>query len=245
MSDTRNYDITGKYFDLVQNEIKKLISEDKTINPNQVEEFNKSIFQQGEEVENQIREYIDKAASNNLDIKKVAQIIYDRFKLQVKNNDFNQDKVNDIPNQLMGEKKHIKSFEQFCNEGSMFHTQEQIDEILQKINDEGYESLDQSEKAILMNFSKDDEDIHEILVKANNLTKKFKELNKELEILNRTNPEEAKEKFKKEWMQLNTQMRNYEMTLRHLYNIEDPNDIYLYQQKHGLTAAYDRDDYEV
>ena len=116
MSDTKNYDITGKYFDLVQNEIKKLISEDKTINPNQVEEFNKSIFQQGDEVETQIREYIDKASTNNLDIKKVAQIIYDRFKLQVKNNNFNQDKVNDIPNKLMGERHHIKTFEQFNND---------------------------------------------------------------------------------------------------------------------------------
>ena len=131
----------------------------------------------------------------------------------------------------------ITKFKQF--EGSYFHTQEQIDNILQKINDEGYESLDQSEKAILMNFSKDDEDIYEILVKANNLTKKFRELNKELEILNRTNPEEAKDRFKKEWMQLNTQMRNYEMTLRYLYKIEDPQDIWNYQQKQGLTADND------
>lgn len=137
----------------------------------------------------------------------------------------------------------ITKFKKF--EGSMFHTQKQIDDILDKINTSGLASLTQSELAILTNFSKDDEEIHEILVKANNLTKNFKKLNKELEILNRTSPEEAKERFKKEWIQLNTQMRNYENSLRYLYGIEDPQDVYLYQQKHGLTAAYNENDYEV
>ena len=115
MVNTINHDLIPKYFDLVQDEIKKLIQDDKTIKPNQIEEFNREIFNQPDEIKVQIRDYISKASENNLDIKKVAQIIYDRFKTQVKNNHFNQDKVNDIPNQLMGEKRYIKTFEEFTN----------------------------------------------------------------------------------------------------------------------------------
>ncbi len=46
--DTKNEDIVARYFDLVQEEIKKLISEDKEIKPNQVEDFNNEIFNQPE-----------------------------------------------------------------------------------------------------------------------------------------------------------------------------------------------------
>jgi hypothetical protein len=52
---------------------------------------------------------------NNLDIKKIAKIIYDKFKLQVKNNIFNQKDSQNVPNKLMGERHHIKTFEQFKN----------------------------------------------------------------------------------------------------------------------------------
>jgi len=69
--DTKNADIVEKYFDLVQNEIKKLISEDKEIKPAQVEQFNDEIFNQPEEIQGQMRQYIDKATMNNLDIKKM------------------------------------------------------------------------------------------------------------------------------------------------------------------------------
>lgn len=111
--DTRNIDIISKYFDVVQEEIKKLISEDKEIKPGQVELFNQEIFNQPDEIQDQIRQYVDKATMNNLDIPKVAKIIYDKFKLQVKNNVFNQDDVNNVPNPMVGERKYIKSFEGF------------------------------------------------------------------------------------------------------------------------------------
>ena len=99
MIDSKNTseDIVGKYFDLVQEEIKKLISEDKEIKQSQVQTFNDEIFNQPDEITAQIRQYIDKATNNNLDIKKVAKVIYDKFKLQVKNNVFNKDDVNDLP----------------------------------------------------------------------------------------------------------------------------------------------------
>ena len=113
MLNTRNDDIIDRYFDLVQTKIKEFISQDKEIKPDQVEQFNNEIFNQPEEIQAEIRTYIDKATNNNLDIEKVAKIIYDRFKLQVKNNIFNQKDSQSVPNKLIGERKHIKTFEQF------------------------------------------------------------------------------------------------------------------------------------
>lgn len=115
MINTKNEDIIKKYFDLVQDEIKRLISEDTEIKSNEVELFNNEIFNQPEEIQNEIRNYIDNASMNNLDIKKIAKVIYDKFKLQTKNNVFNQDDINDVPNKLMGERKYIKTFESFNN----------------------------------------------------------------------------------------------------------------------------------
>jgi len=111
--DTRNEDIISKYFDLVQEEIKRLISQDKEIKPSQVQEFNNQIFNQPEDIQTQIRQYVDKASLNNLDIKRVAKEIYDKFKLQVKNNVFNQKDTQPVPNPMVGERKHIKTFENF------------------------------------------------------------------------------------------------------------------------------------
>lgn len=225
-----NDDIVNKYFDLIQNEIKKLISEDKEIKQSQIEQFNDEIFNQPEEIQDQIRQYIDKAATNNLDIKKVAKIIYDKFKLQVKNNIFNQKDSQSVPNPMVGEKKHIKSFENFVNEYSEFHSQEFIDDILQKIHDYGYESLHDTEKAILINFSKDDEDIHGILMKIKELSKEFVKINQKILVLTKN---DDKEKLFKKWSELNSQMTNYENMLRYLYQIEDPTNIVNYIKKHN------------
>jgi hypothetical protein len=109
----RNMDVVSRYFDIVQDKIKKLISEDEEIKPEQVEEFNNEIFNQPEEIEGEMRQYIDKATMNDLDIEKVAKIIYDKFKVQVKNNIFNQKDSQPVPNAMVGERKHIKTFEHF------------------------------------------------------------------------------------------------------------------------------------
>jgi len=113
MTDFKNEDIVSKYFDIVQQEIKKLISEDNEIKPEQVELFNQEIFNQPDEIQEQMKQYIDKASTNNLDIKKVAQVIYDKFKLQVKNNIFDQKDTQNVPNPMVGERRFIKSFENF------------------------------------------------------------------------------------------------------------------------------------
>jgi len=116
MADTDNYDITSRYFDIVQEEIKKLIAQDKEIKQDQVEQFNSEIFNQPEEMQSEIREFINKVTTNNLDIKKVAKSIYDRFKVQVKNNVFNNTDAQDVPNPMMGERKFIKTFEQWTSD---------------------------------------------------------------------------------------------------------------------------------
>lgn len=113
MVNTRNDDIIDKYFDLVQDKIKELISKDKEINTNDIDKFNSEIFNQPENIKLEIKNFIDKSSKNNLNIEVVAKKIYDRFKLQVKNNVFNQDDINDAPNRLLGENRHIMSFESF------------------------------------------------------------------------------------------------------------------------------------
>ena len=114
--DTRNDDVTKRYFDIVQDRIKKLAIKNYGFNEEQAQEFNNAMFNQDDiDVMNDIKEYIDKASDNNLDIDKVAKTLFDKFKLQVKNNLFNKDTINDIPNNL-DERKHIKTFEQFNNE---------------------------------------------------------------------------------------------------------------------------------
>ncbi|MCK9415211.1 hypothetical protein M0Q97_00970 [Candidatus Dojkabacteria bacterium] len=111
--DNKNDAVVSKYFDLVQNELKGLISKDKDIKSDEIERFNNEIFNQPIEIQDKIREYIDNATEKNLDIKKVAKTLYDKFKLQIKNNLYNQDDKQDVPNQLMGERKHIMTFEKF------------------------------------------------------------------------------------------------------------------------------------
>ena len=108
-----NDEYVSRYFDVVQEEIKKLISDDKDIKPNQVQTFNDEIYNQPDEIKSKIKEYVNKASSGNFDMKLVAKEIYNQFKSQVKINNFTSDKVNDIPNSMVGERKFIKTFEQF------------------------------------------------------------------------------------------------------------------------------------
>jgi hypothetical protein len=108
--------IISKYFDLVQQEIKELISKDKEIKPNEIERFNHEIFNQSDDIKIQIKEFIDGASMNNLNIKNIAKEIYDKFKVMVKNNVFNQDDINDVPNKLLGEKRLITKFNQYILE---------------------------------------------------------------------------------------------------------------------------------
>ena len=130
----------------------------------------------------------------------------------------------------------ITTFKLF--EDSYFHSIETIDEILDKITDYGYENLDESDLAILMNYSKDDEDIHEILLTMNEMTKKFLKLNDQLKIITKGD-ETQLEKAKKEWFELHSKMAEYENKLRYLYKIEDVKDIWNYQKQHNIMPKND------
>jgi len=67
---------------------------------------------------------------NNLDIKKIAKVIYDKFKVQVKNNVFNQTDAANVPNTLMGEK--TMNFDDFIKLNELKIGEPKLPEILRK-----------------------------------------------------------------------------------------------------------------
>ena len=105
-------DFIDKYFDIVQQKIKELISQDKEIKQKDIDRFNDEIFNQPDDIQIAIRNYIEGAADNNLDVEKIAKSLYDKFKLQVKNNEFAINDIQDVPNKLMGERK-LMTFESY------------------------------------------------------------------------------------------------------------------------------------
>ncbi len=125
----------------------------------------------------------------------------------------------------------ITKFKQF--EASHFHTTKDIDVILDKINDTGMESLDESDLSILMNYSQDDEYIHQVLVAANDTAKKLKKMRRNLSVITK-NDKEAIEKLAKPWIELNLKMQAYNAALVNIFKIEDPNDIRTYLQQTGI-----------
>ena len=102
-----------------------------------------------------MRQYIDKATMNDLDIKRVAKIIYDKFKLQVKNNIFNQEDRNGVPNPMMGERKHIKTFENF----KKINSKDMITEYTKYVNKFDFEIGKSYEYNELPQKTKDDIDV--------------------------------------------------------------------------------------
>lgn len=113
-------DFIDKYFDIVQQKIKELILQDKEIKQKDINRFNDEIFNQPDDIQTAIRNYIENAADNNLDIEKIAKSLYDKFKLQVKNNEFATNDIQDVPNKLMGERNLI-SFENYKKFNKMKH----------------------------------------------------------------------------------------------------------------------------
>lgn len=118
-------------------------------------------------------------------------------------------------------------------EESHFHTMKQIDEILDKISESGLESLEPSEMLILMNYSKDDEYIHEILVNASETAKELKKLDRLLQVITKNDTKEV-DKISKIWNELNMKMEAYNGALAYLFKIEDPDDIKTYLQQSGI-----------
>jgi hypothetical protein len=125
--------------------------------------------------------------------------------------------------------KYIKNFE-----SSYFHTMEDIDEILDKISKSGYKSLSDSDRAILLNYSKDDSDIHAILVKLNELFLEYFELKKKVSVLLPSDSDEMKEKVKNDLIRVGSKLEMYENMLKYLYKIEDTEELGNYMKKSGI-----------
>lgn len=123
-------------------------------------------------------------------------------------------------------------------EASHFHTINQIDEILDKISESGMESLEQSELYILLNYSKDDEYIHEVLVAANKTAKELKKYDHLLQVITKNDTKEL-EKISKIYNELSMKMKMFNDTLAHLFKIEDPEDIRTYLQQTGIGDDLD------
>src|SRR5574344_1417112 len=122
-------------------------------------------------------------------------------------------------------------------ENTKFHSMKQIDDIIDKISLNGYESLDDSEKAILNNFTKDDEDINTILVENSELKLKAKILQNKMkkEIF-----DDLKQKYLEQWIKITSKLTSLNHQLEHVYKV-DKHDIWAYQDKNGLLLGDDND----
>jgi len=130
----------------------------------------------------------------------------------------------------------ITKFKQF--EASHFHTIKDIDEILDKISATGMESLETSDLYVLLNYSKGDEYIHEVLISANKTVKELKKYDHLLQVITKNDTKEL-EKISKIYNDLNMKMQMYNDTLVHLFRIEDPDDIKSYLQQTGIGDELD------
>ena len=117
-----NVDVkVSKYFDMVQDKIKELITQNPKYKGVDAQIFNDMMFTQGDSPEKddqilyEVKERVKKACEKNEDMDKVAAELLDTFATRVKTNAFDKDKVNDLPNQLQQEKvlRYLKRYENF------------------------------------------------------------------------------------------------------------------------------------
>ncbi len=117
MSDTTNQAYIDNYFQAVQDKIKEILTNDKKIRPEQIQEFNDKIFTQEDyDARKDIQEYVDSTAKNDINLDVVAQQILDKYYDMVFQNDFSQDTINDIENPL--EENKLLKFSQFLKESN-------------------------------------------------------------------------------------------------------------------------------
>lgn len=103
----------------------------------------------------------------------------------------------------------IKSFTQFNQvfESSKFIDQEEFDSLLDKIGDEGMQSLSEIEKKRLNLFSQDDKPIYDLIDQMADITLKFKDINKRIDDLTDAGKsDEAHKIFKDEWQRTNDEI---------------------------------------
>jgi hypothetical protein len=134
-------------------------------------------------------------------------------------------------------KARIKTFEKFINEDSYFHNMDQIDEILDKINKSGYKSLDDSDMAILYNYSRNDEDIRNVLIEINKILKEYKDNTRKLSVLTSSDSGPNVDRIKQKSVEIYNKLYKYEKILVDLYKLKDPEKLYNYSKKHGLAIG--------
>ena len=104
-----------KYFQAVQDKIKEILTNDKKLRPEQVQDFNDKIFTQEDyDARKDIETYISGVAENDVDLDYVAQQILDKYYDMVFVSDFSKDTVNDVENPL--DENKLMKFSQFLKE---------------------------------------------------------------------------------------------------------------------------------
>lgn len=118
-------------------------------------------------------------------------------------------------------------------EGSFFFGEEDINKILDKISEVGYENLDASDKAILKNYSNNDEDIKSVILAKRKLEKEHEKVNKEMDaILKGGCSTRETQPYVDAWVELRSKIKNYEDILEKTYKIKDPALIYNFEKKY-------------
>jgi hypothetical protein len=137
----------------------------------------------------------------------------------------------------------IRNFSQFnlILESSKFVDQEEFDSLLDKIGDEGMQSLSDIEKKKLELFSKDDAPIYDLIDQMADITLKFKDINQRMDELTDTGKsDEAQKIFKDEWQRANDEIIIIEREIES-YGIELGDSTFVMMMKKHRPDAYGYD----
>jgi uncharacterized protein YneF (UPF0154 family) len=108
-------DIAAFYFNEVQEEIKRQLADNPDIKEDQIQEINDNIFLDDDSEQlRKIREQIESAASNNVDVGAIAREILSKKFLNQFVNVATVDTINNVDNPMLDEGKLMK-FEAFKN----------------------------------------------------------------------------------------------------------------------------------
>ncbi len=137
----------------------------------------------------------------------------------------------------------IRNFSQFnlITESSKFVDQEEFDNLLDKIGDEGMQSLSDIEKKKLELFSKDDAPIYDLIDKMADITLRFKDINKRMdELTDAGKGDEAKKIFQDEWKRANDEIIIIEREIES-YGIELGDNTFAMMMRKHRPDAYGYD----
>lgn len=111
-------------------------------------------------------------------------------------------------------RKHIDSFINFSIKESVFVSEEEVDELLDKISSSGINSLSDIEKNRLTLFSEKDKEIIKIIEEMGDITNEFRELNKKMNKLSSEGKNKEAHSLMEYWMELYDRLRPLEQSFR-------------------------------